>query len=99
MPGALDSGWYLQICAEGLNAHERAVLLAPAGSGHHHHEHHEAAYLDCELGGASAEFASAGILAALSSPAVPALGATPRVLSAHGRLITPRLSRAPPTPI
>lgn len=98
MPGALDNGWHLQICPEGLNGHERAVLMGTAGSGpgHHHDNHHDAAYLDCELGGASAEASAPAAFTAISNPPVHVVVATSSVQSAYGHLKTPRLTRAPP---
>ncbi len=98
MPTNLASGWYVQLCPNGMSAE---LMAAVFGDEHHHHHHGggdnssgEPSF-ECDLAGFSASFAGPGHV----STELPAVRVIARSASAPLRplsAVAPFRSRAPP---
>ncbi len=96
MPAAVDSGWPLQLCGDGIPAEIMAHLT---GAHHHHHAHGDTGSMPehCDLGGG---FAADAVLASMEiegTPPMPALQAQrPPLVSGQSGVYPTQQPRAPP---
>ena len=94
MPAALEDGWYLKVCPDGLSMQ---TMMAVFGHQHAHHGDEDEQFVQCDLGGGLGALAVLADVQGLPVLAVPPLASPPVdvFLSAASREYNQR-PRAPP---